>query len=131
MRKFVQCRERLKDLLCEVDLAIMPSKSEGFGLVALEALSAGLPILVGCKSGFAKTLENVPNGYSCIVNSDDPAEWAKAIEAVRVRHRMRLEEIKTLRTSYGEMYSWKEQCEALVNRLWKMSHGTKYSLLQS
>ena len=131
VRKFVQCRERLKDLLCEVDLAIMPSKSEGFGLVALEALSAGLPILVGCKSGFAKTLENVPNGYSCIVNSDDPAEWAKAIEAVRVRHRMRLEEIKTLRTSYGEMYSWKEQCEALVNRLWKMSHGTKYSLLQS
>ena len=131
VRKFVQCRERLKDLLCEVDLAIMPSKSEGFGLVALEALSAGLPILVGCKSGFAKTLENVPNGYSCIVNSDDPAEWAKAIEAVRVRHRMRLEEIKALRASYGKMYSWKEQCEALVNRLWIMSHGMKYTPLQS
>ena len=113
VRKFIQCRDRLKDLLCEVDLAIMPSKSEGFGLVALEALSAGLPILVGCKSGFAKTLENVPNGYSCIVNSDDPAEWAKAIEAVRVRHRMRLEEIKALRSSYGEMYSWKAQCEPL------------------
>ena len=56
VRKFVQCRERLKDLLCEVDLAIMPSKSEGFGLVALEALSAGLPILVGSRSGFAKAL---------------------------------------------------------------------------
>ena len=131
VRKFVQCRERLKDLWCEVDLAIMPSKSEGFGLVALEALSAGLPILVGSKSGFAKTLENVPNGITCIVNSDDPAEWAKAIEAVRVRHRIRLQEIKALRASYGEMYSWKEQCEALVNRLWKISHGTKYTPLQS
>ena len=131
VRKFVQCRERLKDLWCEVDLAIMPSKSEGFGLVALEALSAGLPILVGSKSGFAKTLENVPNGITCIVNSDDPAEWAKAIEAVRVRHRIRLQEIKALTASYGEMYSWKEQCEALVNRLWKMSHGTKYTPLQT
>ena len=117
VRKFIQSRDKLKDLLCEADLAIMPSKSEGFGLVALEALSAGLPILVGSKSGFAKALENVLHGNACIVNSDDPAEWAKAIEAVRMRHRMRLQEIKSLRVSYGEMYSWKEQCEALVNRM--------------
>ena len=130
VRKFVQCRERLKDLLCEVDLAIMTSKSEGFGLVALEALSAGLPILVGSRSGFAKALENVPIGSSCIVNSDNPGKWAEAIEAVRTRHRMRLEEIKSLTASYGKMYSWKEQCEALVNRMWKMSRGTKYTPLQ-
>ena len=130
VRKFIQCRERLKDLLCEVDLAIMPSKSEGFGLVALEALSAGLSILVGSSSGFAKALENVPIGFSCIVNSDNPGKWAEAIEAVRTRHRMRLEEMKSLRASYGKMYSWKEQCEALVNRMWKMSHGTKYTPLQ-
>ena len=123
VRKFLQSREKLKDLLCEADLAIMPSKSEGFGLVALESLSAGLPILVGSKSGFAKALENVLHGYSCIVNSDDPAKWAEAIEAVRIRHRMRLEEIKALRASYGERYSWKEQCKVLVERMWKMVYG--------
>ena len=131
VRKFIQSRDRLKDLLCEADLAIMPSKSEGFGLVALEALSAGLPILVSSRSGFAKALENVLIGFTCIVNSDDPGKWAKAIEAVRTRHRMRLEEIKSLRACYGEMYRWKEQCEALVNRMWKMSHGKKYTPLQS
>ena len=123
VRKFVQSRKKLKGLLCEADLAIMPSKSEGFGLVALESLSAGLPILVGSKSGFAKALENVLHGYSCIVNSDDPAKWAEAIEAVCVRHRMRLEEIKALRASYGERYSWKEQCKVLVERMWKMVYG--------
>ena len=101
----------------------MPSKSEGFGLAALEALSAGLPILVGSRSGFAKALENILHGHSCIVYSDDPAEWAKSIEAVHTRHRMRLEEIKALRTSYGVMYSWKKQCEALVERMWKMVYG--------
>ena len=123
VRKFLQSREKLKDLLCEADLAIMPSKSEGFGLVALEALSAGLPILVGSKSGFAKALENVLHGYSCIVNSDDPAKWAETIEGVRVRHRMLLEEVKTVKSNYGEMYSWKEQCKALVERMWKMVYG--------
>ena len=123
VRTFIENRDSLKDLLCEVDLAIMPSKSEGFGLVALEALSAGLPILVGSRSGFAKALENVPNGYSCIVYSDDPAEWAKSIEGVRIRHGMRLREIKALRVSYGEMYSWRKQCDALVERMWKMIHG--------
>ena len=123
VRKFIQSRDRLKDLLCEVALAIMPSKSEGFGLVALEALSAGLPILVGSNSGIAKALEHVSIGHSCVVNSDDPAEWGKAIEDVRDRHRMRLEEIRTLRASYGEMYNWKEQCEELVKKMWEMVHG--------
>ena len=127
VRKFIQSREKLKDLLCEADLAILPSKSEGFGLVALEALSAGLPILVGCRSGFAKALESVLHGHSCVVNSDDPAEWAKATEAVRVRHRMRLQEIKSLRAYYGEMHSWEEQCEALVKRMWEMVNGTNFT----
>ena len=123
VRTFIQNRDSIKDLLCEVDLVIMPSKSEGFGLVALEALSAGLPILVGSRSGFAKALENILHGHSCIVYSDDPAEWAKSIEAVRTRHRMRLEEIKALRTSYRVTFSWNEQCEALVERMWKMVYG--------
>ena len=127
VRKFIQSRERLKDLLCEADIAIMPSKSEGFGLVALEALSAGLPILVGSRSGFAKALENVLHGNACIVNSDDPAEWAKAIEAVRIRHGMRLQEIKSLRESYGKMYSWKEQCEVLVKRMREMVNGMNFT----
>ena len=123
VRTFLQNRDEIKDLLCEVDLTIMPSKSEGFGLVALEALSAGLPILVGSMTGFAKALEKILHGCSCIVNSDDPAEWAKEIEGVRVRYEMRLKEIRALKTSYGEMYNWKKQCDALVERIWRVVHG--------
>ena len=134
VRRFVQSRDRMKDLLCEADLAIMPSKSEGFGLVAVEALSAGLPILVSKRSGFAKAIDVVPYGYLCVVDSYDPAEWAKAIDAVRSRHAMRLKEILAVKASYGEMYSWKEQCEALVERMWQMVQGmicTKYCCFQS
>ena len=120
VRKFVQCRSGIKELLCEVDLAIMPSKSEGFGLVALEALSAGLPVLVGSNSGFASAIMDLLLGEYSIVDSDDPAKWAEAIEGVCGRHGMRLDGIKILRERYGMKYVWKTQCKALVERLWGM-----------
>ena len=103
----------MKDLFSEVDMVIMPSKSEGFGLVALEALSAGLPILVGSNSGFAKAIETIPFGNCFIVVSEE-------IENVCVRHKVILKEIKLLKEQYSKEYCWKRQCEELVDRLWEM-----------
>ena len=123
VREFVNSRKRMRDLFCEVDMVIMPSKSEGFGLIALEALSAGLPILVGSNSGFARAIEDFPCGESHIVYSEDPAKWPKKIEKVRVRHRAVLQENKILKENYGKEYCWKRQCQELVDRLWKMAYG--------
>ena len=103
-------------------LSIMPSTTEGFGLTALEALSAGLPILVSGNSGFAQALRNLPSGESFVVESKDPKVWAKAIALVRQKERsQRLQEIQTLRASYEERYSWEVQCEALVEKLQSMA----------
>ena len=124
VREFVKSRERMKDLFCEVDMVIMPSKSEGFGLVALEALSAGLPILVGSNSGFARAMKNIPLGKCSIVgDSEDPAKWAEAIEDVRDTHEVVFEGSKILKEHYSKKYSWKTQCKELVERLWKMVYG--------
>ena len=123
VRKFVE-REKMRDLFCEVDLAIMPSRTEGFGLIALEALSAGLPILVSGNSGFARALHNLQFDTFCIVDSKKPKVWAKAIKAVRARHGKRLQEIQMLRESYGKTYSWEKQCAALVEKMCNMVHGT-------
>ena len=123
VRKFVQSREKIKDLFCEVDLVIMPSKSEGFGLVALEALSAGLPILVGSNSGFAEALEAIYFGETCIIYSNDPTRWAKEIASVRAKHQKRLVEMTSIRESYKQKFSWKKQCANLVDKLWNMVHG--------
>ena len=124
VREFVKSRERMKELFCEVHMVIMPSKSDGFGLVALEALSAGLPILVGSNSGFARAIENIPLGKCSIVrDSGDPAKWAEAIENVRDTHGLVLEEIEMLKEHYSKRYCWKTQCEELVDRLWKMVYG--------
>ena len=124
VREFVKSRERMKELFCAVDMLIMPSKSEGFGLVALEALSAGLAVLVGRNSGFARAIKNIPLGQCSIVgDSGDPARWAEAIEDVRDRHEVVLEESGILKKRYNKKYCWKTQCEELVDRLRRMVYG--------
>ena len=124
VRSFVQSKERLKELFCEVDVAIMPSRTEGFGLTALEAMSAGLPILVSGNSGFGETLRGLTVGKSVVIDSEDPKEWAKAIDAVRQKPRIqRLEETRRLREVYEEMFSWKRQCQLLVEKMWNMVYG--------
>ena len=126
VRSFVKDRRRLKDLFCEVDMVIMPSRTEGFGLTALEAMSAGLPILVSGNSGFGEALRDLPMGESFVIDSDDPKEWAKAIAAIHQKPRtQRLEEIQRLRKSYEERFSWERQCKTLVDRMWKIVYGKK------
>ena len=124
VRKFLQSKERLKELFCEVDLCIMPSRTEGFGLTALEALSAGLPILVSGNSGFGEALCTVPSGKSFVVESEDPEEWAKAIAGVRQKERSdRLQDIQQLRISYEEKFSWEKQRDILVEKMRDIVHG--------
>ena len=128
VRRFIQRKERLKKLFCEVDLVIMPSRTEGFGLTALEALSAGLPILVSGNSGFGNTLHTLPLGEPFVVDSVDPKDWAKPIEAVRLKDRAkRLQDIQQLRTSYEEKVSWKKQCGALVEKMRSVVHGKAFT----
>ena len=114
VRDFIESREEVKKLFCEVDLLIMPSRTEGFGLTALEALSAGLPILVSKNSGFGK----VQFESSCVVCSEDPEKWAEAIRHVRETPRkLRLEKALSLQKSYDKEYKWGRQCENLVDRM--------------
>ncbi|CAH3141453.1 unnamed protein product, partial [Pocillopora meandrina] len=102
----------------------MPSRTEGFGLTALEALSAGLPILVSGNSGFGDALRTVPPGKSFVVDSEDPKVWAEAIAVVRKKERsQRLKEVERLRTSYEGQFSWEKQCDLLVGKMWVKVHG--------
>ena len=117
-------REQLAKQFCEVDLAIMPSRSEGFGLPALEALSAGLPVLVSGNSGLGEALKNVPHGSNCVVDSDDPKRWAEAIRSVRQKRRnVRLVEMKSICEEYAKVYSLEEQCRLLVQRMMNTTSG--------
>ena len=59
------------------DLFAMPSKGEGFGIVFLEALACGKPVIAGNKDG---SVEAVLNGeLGALVDPDNVAEIANAI----------------------------------------------------
>ena len=130
VRSLSDRREVLANLFCEVDLAIMPSKTEGFGVSALEALSAGLPVLVSGNSGLGEALKGVPFGSQCVVDSEDPKEWAKKIQEVRHKKReVRLLESRLLREKYLEKYSWEGPIGSLVEKMHSLMFGRLASAL--
>ena len=124
VRGYISSRESLKHLFCEVDIVLMPSRTEGFGLTGLEALSAGLPVLVSKNSGFGEALSKVPFGSSLVIDSEDPKVWATAIKNIEDKDRQsRLEEAKVLCSFYEKKYSWAKQSKDLLERMITMVHG--------
>lgn len=67
-------------LLGVLDLLVVPSWEEPFGLVVAEAMAAGLPVVATGRGGPAEMLKSGETGI--LVEPRDPAGIAKAMEAV-------------------------------------------------
>ena len=124
VKGFVQDREGLKRLFQQADLAVMPSRTEGFGLTGLEAMSAGLPVLVSRNSGFGEALRRTAFGSAFVIKSENPKMWTAAIQKIWNKDReSRLEEAVTLRDSYCRKYNWAKQIKELVDKMISLTHG--------
>ncbi len=62
--------------LAAFDLVLVPSRSEGFGRVAVEALRAGTPVLATPVEGLLEALADLPDPWL----GPDPATWCDRIE---------------------------------------------------
>jgi glycosyltransferase involved in cell wall biosynthesis len=84
VRPFTDDTEQIAVDLRQAALCVMPSRVEGLGLVALEAIAAGTPVLVSQKSGVAELLTQRLGRVAdhMIVAGDDPGAWAAAIRKV-------------------------------------------------
>ena len=106
-------------------LPFLPSKSEDFGLIALQAISADLPVLVSSNSGLANALKDLPHGDLFVVDSDEPEEWKKRIMAVKEKDRsQRLSEARGMRERYNERYPWEGQCKTVLQKI--LQQGVLY-----
>lgn len=62
------------------DLVVVPSRSESFGLVALEAAACGVPVVAAEVGGLRCLVRDGVTGY--LIGTRDPLDYAKSIEGV-------------------------------------------------
>jgi D-inositol-3-phosphate glycosyltransferase len=72
-----QPHDRLRDFYCAADVCIVPSRSESFGLVALEAAACGTPVVASAVGGLRSLVDDGHTGF--LIDSRDPADYAAPI----------------------------------------------------
>jgi L-malate glycosyltransferase len=60
---FLGIQDAMDELLAQTDLLLLPSDHESFGLVALEAMSCGVPVVATDRGGTRELIETGVSGY--------------------------------------------------------------------
>lgn len=78
--QFLGYRNDIKDFLRNIDIFVLPSHSEGFGVSVAEAMALGVPVIATNVGGIPEIIENNEDGI--IVNPESPNDLANAIEVL-------------------------------------------------
>ncbi|MEX2143489.1 MAG: glycosyltransferase [Anaerolineales bacterium] len=85
------------------DLVVMPSYSESFGMVALEAMACGRPVIASRVGGLAYLVRDEVTGFH--VQEGEPAELAGRL-AQLLRDEHQLEKMGAAAHKEAQAYSW-------------------------
>jgi D-inositol-3-phosphate glycosyltransferase len=72
-----QPHERLARFYRAVDVCLVPSRSESFGLVALEAAACGTPVVAAAVGGLRSLIDDGVTGF--LVEGREPADFASLV----------------------------------------------------
>ena len=75
-----QAHHLLSTYFRAADVCVVPSRSESFGLVALEAAACGTPVLASAVGGLTTIVADGRTGY--LLDPLDPVPWAQRLAAV-------------------------------------------------
>jgi len=73
-------RAELAGIFARASLVLVPSYSETFGLVALEAAACGTPVIASAAGGLREAVIHGESGQ--LMDSRDPEDWARAITSL-------------------------------------------------
>jgi glycosyltransferase involved in cell wall biosynthesis len=124
VRRYTSDVERVEEDIRQSSLVLMPSRSEGFGVVGMEAISAGVPVLVSSESGLGRLLrELVPSlAHHFVVDvlnvcGEDAATWRKEIEFVLRDRNAAFERARQLRDTLRPVLSWERAVDSFLEQL--------------
>lgn len=104
----------IRDDIARSSLVLMPSRAEGFGLVGLEAIVAGCPVLVSDRSGLGMLLREVlPDELAARVvvpvkmaDSEDVPRWGHMIATVLSNRKAAFATADEVRRLMAERCTW-------------------------
>jgi D-inositol-3-phosphate glycosyltransferase len=80
-----QAHHRLSTFYRAADVVLVPSRSESFGLVALEAAACGVPVVAAAVGGLRTLVRHDETGF--LVDGRDPAAFAARVEELAAHPR--------------------------------------------
>jgi D-inositol-3-phosphate glycosyltransferase len=106
-----QPHELLSSYYRAADVCIVPSRSESFGLVALEAAACGTPVVASAVGGLTTLVDHGHTGY--LVDEPDPVAYAAAVRKV-FDEPLAAERLSTASVLNARRYTWRAAARALV-----------------
>ncbi|MET4052670.1 D-inositol-3-phosphate glycosyltransferase [Frigoribacterium sp. PvP054] len=104
-------RPGLASLLRDAALVLVPSHSETYGLIALEAAASGVPVVAASSGGLR---ESVVDGVTGIVlTSREPQDWARAMTQVLADAGLR-DRLSRASRSHALDHPWSRSADDLV-----------------
>ncbi len=94
------------------DLLTVPSYHESFGLVALEALACGTPVVATEVGAMDSVICRGKTG--CVVTNPEPEAFAKAIGDFILNHHDNTESVDTIRESIRK-FNWSYVADAMID----------------